>query len=203
VNKKIFLKNIWLLHFKTYLYKMSYRYNSTIKIKHKPCSRCGKVGPIFSKGRCQQCATIENTLAKMEDDSERLIKEEGLQDLIKQADEVFSRWLRLSGSDKEGNVSCFTCGVTKHWTFQQNGHYIKRGNLFLRFDPRNCRVQCEGCNVYKDGNYSEYTQRLEAERPGITEYLLEESRIAYKPTRDEIKGIIKEYRLKLKLLKNG
>lgn len=180
---------------------MGYRFNSTIRIKNKACSRCGRVGPIFSKGRCQSCATIETTLARMEEDTEQTIKEEGLQDLIKEADAVFSRWLRLSSADSDGNVSCYTCDVIKHWTLQQNGHYVKRGNLFLRFDPRNCRVQCEGCNVYKDGNYAEYTKRLEIERPGIVEYLLEESRIVYKPTREEIKGIIREYTIKLKQLK--
>jgi predicted thioredoxin/glutaredoxin len=178
-------------------------FNSTIKMKLKPCARCGKDCYWFSKKRCKDCARIEDIMNEQEEETEQAIKEEGLQDLIKDADTIFSRWVRLSNSDKDGNVSCYTCDVTKHWTLMQNGHYIKRGNLFLRFDPRNCRVQCEGCNVYKDGNYAEYTQRLEKERPGIVEYLLEESRLVYKPTRLEIKNIITEYTLKIKQLKHN
>lgn len=178
-----------------------FHHNSTIRVKKKECKRCGLPKYIFSKGRCKECSIIESTLARMEDETEKEIQEDGLSDLIKQADEVFSRWIRLSNANKDGNAICFTCDVTKHWTFLQNGHYIKRGNLFLRFDPRNCRVQCEGCNVYKSGNYAEFTKRLEEQKPGITEYLLEESRMVYKFSRQELKELINEYTKKLKLLK--
>jgi hypothetical protein len=176
-------------------------FNSTIKMKKKICIRCGKDCYWFSKKRCKDCARIEDAMNEQEEETEQVLKEEGLQVLIKEADTLFSRWLRLSSADKDGNVVCYTCEVTKHWTLMQNGHYIKRGNLFLRFDPRNCRPQCEGCNVYKDGNYPEFTKRLEIERPGIIDYLLEESRLVYKPTREEIKNIITEYTIKFKLLK--
>lgn len=175
-------------------------FNSTIKMKKKVCVRCGKECYWFSKKRCKDCARIEDSMNDMEEETDKQLESEGLQELIKEADTIFSRWLRFSSSDKERNVACYTCGKVKEWTEQQCGHYIKRGNLFLRFDPRNCRVQCEWCNVYKDGNYAEFTKRLEAERPGIVEYLLEESRLVYKPTREEIKAIIKEYTIKLKQL---
>lgn len=176
-------------------------HNSTIKLKKKICVRCGQECFWFSKKRCQNCAKIEDAMNDMEEETESALKEEGLQDLIKQADEVFSQWLRLSNADINGTVSCFTCDLNMRWQNSQCGHYIKRGNLFLRFDPRNTRVQCEGCNIHKSGNYIEFTRRLEAEKLGITEYLLEESRLVYHPTREEIKGIIKEYTHKLKLLK--
>lgn len=181
---------------------MGYRFNSTIRIKNKECSRCGRVGPIFSKGRCKQCATIETTMARIEEETESELKEEGLQDLIKDADTIFSQWLRLSNADKDGTVSCYTCDLNMRWQNSHCGHYVKRGNLFLRFDPRNCRVQCETCNIHLGGNYPEFTRLLEIERPGRVEYLLEESRLVYKPTRDEIRGIITEYTLKLKQIKN-
>lgn len=180
----------------------SYRHNSTIRIRNKICSRCGLSKPIFSRGRCADCARIEDTLARMDEEGEDIIKEDGLQDLIKEADAIFSKWLRLSSSDKDGNCSCYTCDTVAHWTRLQCGHYIKRGNLFLRFDTRNCRVQCENCNIYLDGNYPQYTKRLEAERPGIVDYLLEESRLVYKPTREEIRNIKTEYLFKTKTIKN-
>lgn len=175
-----------------------YRHNSTIRIKNKICKRCGLPKPIFSRGRCVDCARIEDALSRMEEDSDVTIKEDGLQELIKDADKIFSQWVRLQGADSKGICKCYTCGKKNHWLKMQCGHYIKRGNLFLRFDPRNCRIQCVNCNVFLDGNYAEFSKRLEIERPGIVEYLLEESRLVYKPTRDEISGVIKEYSSKLK-----
>jgi hypothetical protein len=176
-------------------------FNSTIKIKKKPCARCGKDCYWFSKKRCKDCARIEDAMNEQEEETEQILKEEGLQDLIKEADTVFSRWLRLSSADSNGNAFCYTCDELRHWTLQQCGHYIKRGNLFLRFDPRNCRVQCETCNIHLGGNYPEYTKLLEIERPGIVDYLIEESRLVYKPTREEIRNIITEYTIKFKILK--
>jgi ribosomal protein L37E len=40
-------------------------FNSTIIQKKKNCKSCGKPSFIFSKGRCRQCATIEDTKARV------------------------------------------------------------------------------------------------------------------------------------------
>lgn len=174
--------------------------NSTIRVKKKICVRCGKEDYWFSRKRCRSCATIEDSLARMEEESNEEIKKEGLSELIKVADDIFSKWVRLSNADKDGLVTCYTCDAVLRWQDSQCGHYVKRGNLFLRFDPRNCRVQDRQCNEYKDGNYAEYTKRLEAEHPGITDILQEEAALVYKPTRHEIQGIITEYNNKVKQL---
>lgn len=179
-----------------------FRHNSTIRMKQKNCKSCGKPSYIFSKGRCADCARIEDTMARMEEESEKVIEEENLSDLIADADAIFSKYIRLKYADNKGMVACYTCGTIKHWTLQQNGHYIKRGHLYLRFDERNCRVQCEGCNEHKDGNYKEFTPRLNQESFGITDILKEESTLVYKPTRDEIRKIISEYTMKVKTLKS-
>lgn len=134
--------------------------------------------------------------------AEKETGEYDLSDLIKDADAVYSKWLRLSNADKDGIVSCYTCDLNMRWQNAQCGHYVKRGNLFLRWDPRNTRVQGECCNIHKAGNYLEFTKRLEAEKPGITQILLEEGHLVYKPTRYEIQQIISEYTQKLKTLKH-
>jgi dsDNA-specific endonuclease/ATPase MutS2 len=46
-----------------------------------------------------------------------------------------------------------------------------------------------------------YRQKLEEEEPGIVDYLQEEARQISKPTRDELKSLIIEYRHKLNLVK--
>lgn len=175
-------------------------YNSTIRLKKKICVRCGNECYWFSKKRCKQCATIEDSLARMEEESNEEIEREGLSDLIKVADDWFSKWIRLSNANKDGLVTCYTCDTILRWQDAQCGHYVKRGNLFLRFDPRNCRVQDKACNEYKDGNYAEYTKRLESEHPGITTILMEEAALVYKPHRHEIQAIITEYTNKVKQL---
>lgn len=176
------------------------RYNSTIQPKKKTCKSCGKSDYIFSKGRCKKCATIEDTLIRLEEHSEEEIKKDGLSDLIAIADEVYSKWLRRSAANDAGIVACYTCGKEDRWEAMHNGHYVRRGALFLRFDPRNTRIQCPGCNVFKDGNMAEYTRRLEEEHPGITEYLKQEALVVYKPERDELYAVINECKRKLKQL---
>lgn len=179
-----------------------FRHNSTIKVNRKECKSCGKKAYIFSKGRCADCARIEDTQKRMEEESERVIEEENLSYLIADADAVFSQYIRLKYADKRGLVGCYTCGTIKHWTLQQCGHFMKRGHLYLRWDERNCRVQDDRCNEFHQGNMKEFTLRLEKESPGITDILKEESALVYKPTRDEIRKIISEYTIKVKELKN-
>lgn len=180
---------------------MSYGFNSTIKRKQKICKSCGFPKFIFSKGRCADCARIEDTMKRMEEESEKVIEKEGLSELIAIADDLVSKYVRMSAADKNGVCECYTCGDRKHYTLMDAGHYVKRGNLFLRFDLRNLRVQCQDCNRIKYGNMGEYTKRLEQERPGITDILREEAAIVYKPTRDEIRAIITEYTPKVRSLK--
>lgn len=176
-------------------------YNSTIIRKKKPCKSCGQPSYIFSKGRCKTCSVVEDSLERMEEASEVIVEKDGLSDLIAIADEIYSKWLRKSGANELGFSECFTCGKRDRWEALHCGHYVRRGALFLRYDPRNTRIQCPGCNVFKDGNMAEYTQRLEAEHPGITEYLKQEAFVVYKPEKDELYSIIKEYKRKLKQLK--
>jgi ribosomal protein L37E len=178
------------------------RFNSTIIPKKKICRSCGKPCYHFSKGRCQPCATREDSMKRIEKYNEEVIGEKGLQELIEEADSVFSQWVRLSAADANGIIRCFICGKKVHWKKAENMHYVKRGvSLFLRFDPRNNKAGCHECNVIKDGNYIEYAKKLDAENPGITDILYEESNLRSDITRADIKQLIAEYSLKVKELK--
>ena len=70
-------------------------------------------------------------------------------------DKVFSKYIR-----KRDQGICFTCGNQKEWKYQQNGHFISRNYLSLRFDEMNCHCQCLACNIYKNGNQVEYARRM-------------------------------------------
>lgn len=177
---------------------MTRAYNSTIKIKQKICVACGKPCVWFSKKRCQQCAKIESI---MEQEEKEAIADEDLSGLIEDADTLVSKYVRRFYADANGEVKCFTCPTKKHWTQMQAGHYVSRKHLYLRWDLRNLKPQCETCNCMKHGNISVFSRRLEDENTGITEILLEESRIVYKPSREEVRGVIADFSMKLKLLK--
>ncbi len=176
-------------------------YNSTIRIKMKECKRCGKPSYIFSKGMCEPCARVENALALDEKENEKIIDKEDLSGLIEDADAIFSQFIRLKYANDRGEVKCFTCEKWKHWTLIQNGHYIKRGHLGLRWDERNCRPQCQECNEIKSGNIPLFNFLLNREFQGITEILTEEMRLVHKPTRDEIRQVIAYYSPKVKEMK--
>lgn len=75
--------------------------------------------------------------------------------LKRKADKVFSDFIR-----QRDNGVCFTCGCVKDWKEQQNGHYITRGCLPLRYREDNANCQCVACNIFKGGNYTSYSLRM-------------------------------------------
>jgi len=97
--------------------------------------------------------------------------------LKKSADEWFSRYVRLRDSEfKEDGWygACITCSKTgrvawiddngklrfiKGW---DAGHYITRGNWYLRHDEENVNLQCSfHCNKMKSGNLEKYKPALD------------------------------------------
>jgi len=86
--------------------------------------------------------------------------------LKKELDRVFSIFIR-----KRDKGVCFTCGTRKPWKYMQNGHFVSRQYLSIRWDETNCNCQCAGCNVFKHGNMVEYSLRM-IEKYGL-EYIEE------------------------------
>lgn len=83
-----------------------------------------------------------------------------LPDKIDILDKVFSQFIRLTYAFDNGFIECFTCSRQFRYNVMQNGHYVRRGHMALRFDIKNCFPQCYECNVTKDGNEEEYRKRL-------------------------------------------
>ncbi len=122
------------------------------------------------------------------------------QNLINDLDYVFSRIIRLREADEYMNCVCYTCGSRKHWSLMQCGHFQKRGNMGLRYDFRNSRVQDKTCNEGLGGNLKVYKQKLEEESPGLSEQLELEAREVFKYSNDELKQLLFDLRQKLKPL---
>lgn len=171
-------------------------YNSTIRVKEKICVSCGKPCYWFSRKRCQSCAKIEDIRDAEEKDA---IEDLGI--FIDELDNVFSRYIRMKSAGSSDIAECYTCESKLRWQEMDLGHYISRKCMFLRWDERNCRIQCQHCNRVKYGNLAIFGQRLEANSPGITEMLLGESRIVHKWSRHELEAMIHDYKQRIKTLK--
>lgn len=74
--------------------------------------------------------------------------------------QVFSKYIRLKYTDKNGYVICYTCGTKIFWKEAQAGHGASgRGNSIL-FDERLVRPQCKRCNIFLKGNYDVFHAKL-------------------------------------------
>jgi hypothetical protein len=87
-------------------------------------------------------------------------------------------------------VACYTCGTIKHYKERQRGHFEKRHNLCTRWLEENCRPQCVACNVFRDGNYPEFSYRLNKENPNLLEHLHQQKNKVCKFSPDQMKEMI-------------
>ena len=98
------------------------------------------------------------------------------QQLVKVADEAFSKYVRLRDSDHIGDSwvgTCITCskngtvawlddGKLRFVSGWDAGHFIQRGAKITRFDEENVNLQCAfHCNKMKSGNLEKYKPALD------------------------------------------
>ncbi len=56
---------------------------------------------------------------------------------------------RISAADDNGYCACVSCGVTKHYSQMQGGHFIPKGNSsYWALEIENIHPQCAGCNMW-------------------------------------------------------
>jgi len=83
------------------------------------------------------------------------------QKLIEKLDRIFSIYIRLRDAmPHSGLVKCISCGRIHHWTKIQNGHYVGRSAMSVRFSEENCHSQCVACNVMMHGNMLAYRRAM-------------------------------------------
>lgn len=96
--------------------------------------------------------------------------------LRNELDALFSRFIRYSGVEKDGLVSCYTCRHRGEPKKMQNGHFVPRQYLATRYDEVNNHPQCYACNQLYNGQPSVYATRLEREYGKGTVEMLESKR---------------------------
>ena len=105
--------------------------------------------------------------------------------------------------ERDRGKPCISCGRF-HQGQNHAGHYLSRGaHPEMRFDEKNCYLQCAPCNNHLSGNIVEYRKNLLAQYgQGLLDYLE-----GYHPpkhyTIEDLKEIKKVYRAKFRELKKG
>lgn len=120
-------------------------------------------------------------------------RSEWLNDLQKEV----NRFVRL----RDKNDPCISCGRF-HQGQWHAGHYRSRGACpELRFNEDNIHKQCAVCNTHKSGNAIDYRINL-IRKIGVerVEFLEREDHEPLKLSIDEIKELIKVYKVKCKEL---
>jgi len=176
-----------------------------MKLGKRKCKNCGDV---FQKERPLQsvcgfnCAN-ELVKTKQKKDSatawkakKARVKEslKTLGDYKKDLQYYFNRWIRLT---KE--KVCISCDKNLEGTKYDASHYRSVGsNPSLRYEPDNVWNGCVRCNRDLHGNLIEYRKRLLIKIGKERLDFLEQEQPPKKYTIDEIKELIKLYKLKLK-----
>jgi len=116
---------------------------------------------------------------------------------IRKLDTVFSDYIRVSNSDKDGYCTCVTCGKKGKWRKDiiDAGHFITRSAMATRWDERNVKPQCRYCNRYRNGRQYAFSKYL---GHNLAEELYLKSKNIVKFTNDDLEEMIEEYSKKLK-----
>lgn len=119
--------------------------------------------------------------------------------LIKKLDVIFSQYIRLSRSDKNGFCTCITCGKKGHWKNGgiQAGHFMSRKHYSTRWNEDNVHPQCVACNMFRSGEQYKYSIFLGTDK--ANDLFLQSQKIV-KFANNEIEQMIAEYSDKLKKL---
>jgi len=116
--------------------------------------------------------------------------------LIKELDIIFSQYIRLSNSI-DGFCTCVTCGRVYEWKKIQAGHFMSRQHYSVRWDERNVKPQCYGCNVMQQGRQYEFSKYLGEELSNELYLLSKQTR---KFTEIELEEMIQDYKSRLIVL---
>ena len=113
--------------------------------------------------------------------------------LKKKLDALFSQYVRRKDADHLGFISCYTCGVSKHYKEMHAGHFMSRKHLMTRWHLTNVKPQCPGCNLFRAGEQYKFAIYLDQrEGEGTAQEMLRLSNLTRKMNKldylDEIRA---------------
>lgn len=118
--------------------------------------------------------------------------------LVKKLDMYFSRYIRWSNADSDGNVKCTTCSTIKHVKEMQNGHFMSRRHYSTRWHVKNCSPQCYGCNIGSQGMQFKFSKYIDEKYgPGTAQKLEDRAAESRKYTDTELETLANHYKNKV------
>lgn len=163
----------------------------------KPC-KSGKRGlcdthyALYIKSREKQKQVVEKAKVRKAKIKEK--KQGSISRLTSVLDKVFSLYVRLRDTDKDGNGYCCTSGEWKEWSSLQCGHCFSRRFMSTRWHPKNCHAQSVRDNVILHGEQYKHTLYIDNKYgKGSAEKLYKESQEIKKWTSFELKELVDYY----------
>jgi hypothetical protein len=173
------------------------------EIKPKKCKVCDS--EFYPRNSLQKVCSFACSVKYAKIAEAKKAKKKGLDELktlsdyLKTAQQIFNQYINARDKGKPC-ISC-DCKVEN----PNASHFFSVGSSpELRFNELNVHTSCIHCNLHKHGNIAEYSIRL-PNRIGQENYdlLLSLRNKPRKYTIEELKDLIKEYRSKIKDLKNS
>ena len=129
-------------------------------------------------------------------------KKNTLQSLLINVRTVCHEYIRLRDKGKP----CVSCGQS--WSSDHQAGHWKKAELYpsLKFDERNIHNQCQGCNLFNDGNVQKYSDNIhtritQAGKEELERIAADEKKISFKWDREKLNAVREYYRMKIKQLK--
>lgn len=121
--------------------------------------------------------------------------------LVKEADRVFSLYVRKSTADYAGYTTCYVCGRRFQFNEVDAGHFISRRYFRTRWNRVNVWPECVYDNRHNKDHLIKYEAHLIRDfGADIIDALWEEARNSTPLTDIEIEDIIKDCKTKLDML---
>lgn len=139
--------------------------------------------------------------ASRERDLERLKSVQNISFFHKKAQAAFNAFIR----ERDRGNPCISCGKPDNGQHQRHAsHYRSVGACSsLRYDERNVHASCSVCNNYLSGNLANYRVAMIDKFGSELVEWLESQPKSFKWTREMLEDIEKQYKLKLKQLKQS
>ncbi len=130
-------------------------------------------------------------------------KSASVRSLKRTADELWSKYIRLSEADSTGYCRCCSCGQAHPWKEVDCGHFISRNHNLGRYKRENCHAQCRKCNRFREGNkagYAVFLQNQYGEQ--ILDQLNQLQYLVKKFTTDELEELIRVIKVDISRLEH-
>ena len=102
----------------------------------------------------------------------------GKQGANARACKIVQLYVKLLETDENGYGKCCSCGEVKAWGNLHGGHFQPKGRNYNAacLEEDNVHIQCETCNIYRQGNVAGYSQYMQANYDNeVIEYLKKKS----------------------------